>query len=203
LRLICLDLEGVLVPEIWIAFSRQTGISEFSRTTREEPDYDKLMRWRIELLAKYGLKLRDIEKAIGGLEPLPGALNFVRTLKEKNTFVILSDTFAQFAKPLMAKLDYPALFCNRLEIAPDGTVLSHVMRQCDGKKQAIAAFKSLNIKVFAAGDSYNDLAMIEEVDAGCLFRAPLLIQKEYAHFPAVETHGELLAEIDKFLAQNN
>lgn len=200
MHLICLDLEGVLVPEIWITFSEKTGIPEFRITTRDEPDYDKLMRFRIELLAKHNLKLKDIQNVIGGIEPLPGALDFTRQLKEKTQFVILSDTFAEFARPLMAKLDYPTLFCNSMEIAGDGTVLKHVMRQQNGKKCAVTAFKSLNIKVFAAGDSFNDLAMIEEADEGCLFRAPQAIRDAYPRLPCAESHDGLMEIIDSFLS---
>ena len=200
MRLVCLDLEGVLVPEIWIAFSEVTGISEFRLTTREEPDYDRLMRFRIDLLTKHKLKLKDIQDVIGSLNPLSGAVEFVQNLKKKTPFIILSDTFAEFALPLMAKLDYPTLFCNSMEIAADGTIVSHVMRQENGKKAAIAAFKTLNIKTFAAGDSYNDLAMIEEADFGCLFRAPEAIRRDYARIPCVDTYGDLLREIELFLA---
>ena len=200
MRLVCLDLEGVLVPEIWIAFSEATGIPEFRRTTREEPDYDKLMRFRIELLAKHNLKLKDIQNVIGSLEPLPGAADFVRRLRERGQFLVLSDTFEEFARPLMAKLDYPTLFCNSMEIAPDGSILKHVMRQQNGKKCAVAAFKSLNIKVFAAGDSFNDLAMIEEADEGCLFRAPETIRNAHPRLPWVDTHEDLLNRIERFLA---
>ena len=200
MQLVCLDLEGVLVPEIWIAFSEATGIPEFRITTRDEPDYDKLMRYRIDLLEKHGLKLGNIQKVIGGIDPLPGALDFVRNLKERTQFVILSDTFEEFARPLMAKLGYPTLFCNSMEIAADGTVLRHLLRQQNGKKHAVAAFKSLNIRVFAAGDSFNDLAMIEEADYGCLFRAPEGIKKEYAHIPNAESYEELLKQVDLFLS---
>jgi len=199
LHLICLDLEGVLVPEIWIAFSEATGIPEFRRTTRDEPDYDKLMRYRIDLLSKHNLKLHNIQKVIGGMEPLPGALDFVMALREKTQFVILSDTFEQFAKPLMAKLGYPSLFCNEIESSSDGTIIGYKLRQQNGKKHAAAAFKSINYKVFAAGDSFNDLAMIAEADAGCLFRAPEAIRKEYGHIPQADSYDELLKEIDKFL----
>ena len=198
--LVCLDLEGVLVPEIWIAFSEATGIPEFRRTTRDEPDYDKLMNYRIELLMKHKLKLKDIQNVISGIEPLEGAKEFVRKLKERTQFVILSDTFAEFAKPLMAKLDYPTLFCNRLETDEDGFVSAYHLRQRDGKKQAVAAFKTLNIKVFAAGDSYNDLAMISEADSGCLFRAPEKIRQDNAHLFCADTYGELLERIARFLS---
>ena len=198
--LVCLDLEGVLTPEIWIAFSEATGIAEFRRTTRDEPDYDKLMNYRIDLLTKHNLKLGDIQKAIGNMEPLPGAEGFVRDLRERVPFILLSDTFAEFARPLMAKLGYPTLFCNHIKTSPDGSVSGYELRQQNGKKHAVAAFKTLNFNVFAAGDSFNDLAMIEEADSGCLFRAPQAIRKDYAHIPCVDTYGELLEKIDRFLS---
>jgi len=199
MKLICLDLEGVLIPEIWIAFAEATGIQEFRRTTREEPDYDKLMNYRIDLLTKHKLKLKDIQNVIGKMEPLEGSKQFVRLLREKTQFVILSDTFEEFASPFLAKLDYPTLFCNRLDICPDGYVCGYRLRQQNGKKSAVAAFKGLNIKVFAAGDSYNDLDMIMEADSGCLFRAPDGIKKEYPHLPAVDTYDGLLESIIRFL----
>ena len=199
MHLVCLDLEGVLVPEIWIAFSEATGIPEFRRTTRDEPDYDKLMRFRIELLREHKLKLRDIQKVIGGMNVLDGAMDFVAQLRERTQFIILSDTFEQFAQPLMAKLGYPTLFCNRIETAQDGSVSGYQLRQPNGKKCATAAFKTLNFKVFAAGDSFNDLAMIAEADAGCLFRAPEAIRRDYSHLPCVDTYGELLENIERFL----
>ena len=198
MRLICLDLEGVLVPEIWIAFSEATGIPEFRRTTRDEPDYDKLMRFRIDLLQKHKLKLSDIQKVIGGMVPLPGAEDFVSSLRERTQFIILSDTFEEFARPLMAKLGYPTLFCNHIETAADGSVSGYTLRQQNGKKCSVAAFKTLNFRVFAAGDSFNDLAMIQEADSGCLFRAPQAIRKEYPQIPCVENYGELLNLIDRF-----
>jgi phosphoserine / homoserine phosphotransferase len=200
-RLVCLDLEGVLTPEIWIAFSEATGIPEFRRTTRDEPDYDKLMRFRIELLAKHNLKLADIQKAIGGMDVLEGAEDFVRSLRERTQLIILSDTFEQFAKPLMAKLGYPTLFCNSIVTAADGSVSGYALRQQGGKKRAVAAFKTLNFKVFAAGDSFNDLAMIAEADAGCLFRAPEKIRKDNARLFCADTYGELLERIDGFLRE--
>ena len=199
MRLICLDLEGVLVPEIWIAFSEATGIPEFRRTTRDEPDYDKLMLYRIELLRKHNLKLRDIQKVIGGMNVLDGAMDFVNRLRERTQFLILSDTFEQFAQPLMAKLGYPTLFCNRIETDGEGAVSGYRLRQQNGKKCAVAALKTLNFRVFAAGDSFNDLAMIEEADKGCLFHAPEAIRKEYAHLPCVYSYADLLNEIDRFL----
>ena len=198
MRLVCLDLEGVLVPEIWIAFSEATGIAELRRTTRDEPDYDKLMRSRIEILNQNKLKLGDIQRVISGMKPLPGAVEFTRRLKEKTQVIILSDTFEQFAKPLMAKLDYPTLFCNTLETNPDGMITGYRLRQKNGKMEAVRAFKSINMQVFAAGDSFNDLAMIREADSGCLFRAPEAIKKDCADIPFTETFDELFAKIEEF-----
>ncbi|MCL2374588.1 MAG: bifunctional phosphoserine phosphatase/homoserine phosphotransferase ThrH [Treponema sp.] len=199
MHLVCLDLEGVLVPEIWIAFSQATGIPEFQRTTRDEPDYDKLMRWRIDLLRAHNLKLADIQKTIGGMEVLEGAEDFVSRLRQRSQFIILSDTFEQFAKPLMAKLGYPTLFCNTIETGSDGAVSGYRLRQQNGKKHAVEAFKAIGFKVFAAGDSFNDLAMIEEAGNGCLFCAPEAIRKDYAHLPCVDSYGDLLEQIDRFL----
>ena len=199
MRLVCLDLEGVLIPEIWIAFSDVTGIKEFKRTTREEPDYCKLMNYRIELLKKHNLKLIDIQNVIGKIEPLNGAIDFVQQLRNRTQFIILSDTFEEFVKPLLAKLNYPTLFCNRIETDKNGFVSGYNIRQQNGKKHAVAAFKSLNIEVFASGDSYNDLAMIGEANSGCLFRAPENIRNEYSHITNVETYEELLEKIDMFL----
>ena len=199
MRLVCLDLEGVLVPEIWIAFSEATGIPELRRTTRDEPDYDKLMKARLDLLKKNNLKLPDIQRVISGMEPLPGAVEFVRSLRERTQLVVLSDTFEQFAKPLMEKLSWPTLFCNTLVTAADGSVCGYTLRQQNGKREAVKAFKSINMRVFAGGDSFNDLAMIREADTGCLFRAPDAIRKECADIPCVDTFDELLAKIDIFL----
>jgi phosphoserine/homoserine phosphotransferase len=201
MRLVCLDLEGVLVPEIWIAFAEAAGIPELRRTTRDEPDYDKLMRFRLELLKKNGLKLTDIQRVISGMEPLPGAAEFTRAVRERTQLVILSDTFEQFAKPLMAKLSWPTLFCNTLAAGADGTVTGYQLRQQNGKREAVRAFKSINIHVFAAGDSFNDLAMIQEAHDGCLFRAPEAIRKDHANIPCADTFDELLARIDTFLGQ--
>ena len=199
MNIVCLDLEGVLVPEIWIAFSEAAGIPDLRRTTRDEPDYDKLMKYRIELLEKNNLKLADIQKVISGMEPLPGAVEFTNILREKTQLIILSDTFEQFAEPLMKKLSRPVLFCNTLEVSSSGTVTGYSLRQKDGKKEAVRAFKSMNMRVFAAGDSFNDLSMIREADCGCLFRAPPQIRKDCVGINCVDTFGGLLAEIDKFL----
>jgi phosphoserine/homoserine phosphotransferase len=199
MRIVCLDLEGVLVPEIWIAFSEAAGIPELRRTTRDEPDYDKLMKFRLDLLDKHHLKLADIQKVIGGMEPLEGAAEFTTALKERAQLIILSDTFEQFAKPLMAKLGYPTLFCNTLLTAADGSISGYKLRQQNGKKHAVIAFKSINMEIFAAGDSFNDLAMIQEAHGGCLFRAPEAIRKEYSHIPCVDSYDDLLQQIDGFL----
>jgi phosphoserine/homoserine phosphotransferase len=199
MNVVCLDLEGVLVPEIWIAFSEATGISEFRRTTRDEPDYDKLMLFRLDLLKKNNLKLADIQKVIGCMDPLEGAKDFAVRLRERTQLIVLSDTFEEFAKPLMAKLDYPTLFINSLEISRDGMVSGYRLRQKNGKKHAVEAFKSLNMRVFAAGDSFNDLAMIQEAGSGCLFRAPEKIRNDYPSIPCVDTYAGLSEEIEKFL----
>jgi phosphoserine/homoserine phosphotransferase len=198
--LVCLDLEGVLVPEIWIAFAEAAGIPEFRRTTRDEPDYDKLMQFRIELLNRHKLRLQDIRRVIGTMSPLEGAEDFTAKLRERTQLVILSDTFEQFAKPLMAKLSWPTLLCNSLIATEDGTVTGYRLRQQDGKKYAVAAFKSMNLRVFATGDSFNDLKMIHEADGGCLFRAPEQIRRDYGGIPCVDSYDELLDQIERFLA---
>ncbi|MDR0644005.1 MAG: bifunctional phosphoserine phosphatase/homoserine phosphotransferase ThrH [Treponema sp.] len=201
MNIVCLDLEGVLLPEIWIAFAEATGINEFRRTTRDEPDYDKLMHSRIDTLKKHKLKLYDIQKIIEHVSPLCGALEFSNAVREKTQLIILSDTYEEFAKPLMSKLNYPTLFCNSLVVAEDGSIIDYKLRQKDGKKHAVAALKSLNIRVFAAGDSFNDLAMIREADAGCLFCAPSSIREQEAKndVPCIDTYGELLEKISVFL----
>jgi phosphoserine/homoserine phosphotransferase len=199
MRIVCLDLEGVLIPEIWIAFSEAAGIPELRRTTRDEPDYDKLMTFRLDLLAKHHLKLTDIQRVIGTMSPLEGAAEFTAALKERTALIILSDTFEQFARPLMAKLGYPTLFCNSLVTDQNGSVTGYKLRQKEGKKKAVFAFKSINLEIFAAGDSFNDLAMIREADAGCLFRAPESIRSSNSDIVCVDTYTELLARIDSFL----
>jgi len=199
MHVVCLDLEGVLVPEIWIEFSKATGISELMITTRDEPDYDKLMKFRIEILEKNGLKLKDIQRVIGGMDPLPGAKDFLDAARAITQVIILSDTFTQFAQPLMAKLGYPTLFCNELCIGSDGSVVGYRLRQNDGKKKAVTALKGINMKVLAAGDSYNDLGMITIADAGALFCAPESIIKQHAELPAFNTYDDLLALVRSFV----
>lgn len=199
MHVVCLDLEGVLVPEIWIEFSKATGIEELRITTRDEPDYDKLMKFRIGVLERNGLKLADIQRVIGGMDPLPGAKAFMDAARAKTQVIILSDTFTQFALPLMAKLGYPTLFCNELAIADDGAVTGYTLRQSDGKRKAVAALKSINMKVMASGDSYNDLGMITTADSGALFRAPDGIKAQHPSVPAYESYDDLLAHIDRFI----
>lgn len=200
MHVVCLDLEGVLVPEIWIEFSKATQIPELMITTRDEPDYDKLMKFRIGILERHGLKLKDIQRVIGGMDPLPGAQAFMDAARARTQVIILSDTFTQFAMPLMAKLGFPTLFCNELAIDGDGAVTGYSLRQSDGKRKAVAALKSINMKVMAAGDSYNDLGMIQTADTGALFRAPDGIKAQHPALPAYETYDELLGHIDRFIA---
>lgn len=202
MHLVCLDLEGVLVPEIWIAFSEATGIPELKITTRDEPDYDKLMKFRIGVLKEHRLGLADIQRVIGGMDPLPGALEFSRELRARTQLVILSDTFTQFAQPLMAKLGYPSLFCNTLKIDAEGSVVGYELRQKDGKRKSVEALKSLNFRIFAAGDSFNDLSMIRAADGGCLFRAPDSIKAQCADLAAVDDYSDLSAKIGEFLARS-
>jgi phosphoserine/homoserine phosphotransferase len=199
MHLVCLDLEGVLIPEIWIAFSKATGIPELMRTTREESDYDKLMAYRLDILNRENLKLVDIQKVIAKMDVLEGARECVDRLKEKTQLIILSDTFLQFAQPLMKKLGYPTLFCNSLIVDGQGHITGWKLRQSDGKRHAVQAFKSINMKVFAAGDSYNDLSMIQNAHAGALFRAPESIVQAFPDLPALSSYNELLGQIDEFL----
>lgn len=200
MHVVCLDLEGVLVPEIWIEFSKATGIDALKITTRDEPDYDKLMKFRLGILDKNGLKLNDIQRVIGGMDPLPGAAEFMDAARKLTQVIILSDTFTQFAQPLMAKLGYPTLFCNELVIGTDGKVTGYALRQTDGKRKAVAALKTINMKVMAAGDSYNDLGMITTADTGALFRSPENIRKQHPEVPAYESYDDLLAHITRFVA---
>lgn len=189
--LACLDLEGVLIPEIWIAFAEKTGIEQLRLTTRDIPDYDELMRGRLKILDNHKLKLDDIQKVIGTLEPLDGAKAFLDWLKSEFQVIILSDTFYQFAGPLMAQLDYPTLFCNELVVEDSGRIADYRLRQPDGKTKAVAALKSLNFRVIASGDSYNDTGMLKEADAGIFFKPPEPITKEFPQFPVTHTFDEL------------
>jgi phosphoserine/homoserine phosphotransferase len=189
--IVTLDLEGVLTPEIWITVVEKTKIPELRRTTRDEPDYDKLMRGRLALLDKHGLKLSDIQQVIGGLQPLPGAKEFLDELRSLVQVVILSDTFEQFATPLLRQLNWPTLLCHKLVVEND-RIVDYKLRVPDQKKKAVAAFKSLNYHVISAGDSYNDTAMLLEANAGFLIHAPEKVKKEFPQFKAVESHAELL-----------
>jgi phosphoserine/homoserine phosphotransferase len=200
MQVLCLDLEGVLVPEIWIAFAERTGIAEFRRTTRDEPDYDKLMRWRIELLGRHGLKLADIQQVIAGLAPLPGAREFLDAMRERFQVIVLSDTFYEFADPLMRQLGRPTLFCHRLLVDDAGRVVDYKLRQPDQKRMAVNALKALNFRVIAAGDSYNDTAMLGAADAGFLIHAPAAIEAQFPQFPAVHGYAELRAAVEQAAA---
>jgi len=200
-QIVCLDLEGVLVPEIWIAFSERTGIAELRRTTRDEPDYDKLMRFRLELLRRHRLGLRDIQQVIAGMAPEPGACEFLDALRLAYQVVILSDTFYEFAMPLMAQLGFPTLFCHRLEADAEGFVAAYHLRLPDQKRAAVKAFKALNFKVIAGGDSYNDTAMLGEAHAGILFRPPANVMEQFPQFPVVRDFAALRAAIDSASAR--
>jgi phosphoserine / homoserine phosphotransferase len=201
MHIVCLDLEGVLVPEIWIAFAKETGIAEFTRTTRDEPDYDKLMLWRLALLAQHGLRLRDIQSVIARLAPLPGAKEFLDTLRTRYQVLILSDTFYEFADPLMAQLGRPTLFCHRLLVDEAGNVTDYRLRQPDQKRQAVNALKSLNYRVIAAGDSYNDTGMLAAADAGFFIHAPAAIAAQFPQFEVHDDHPSLLRAIDAAAAR--
>ena len=194
MEIACLDLEGVLVPEIWIAFAEKTGIEALKKTTRDEPDYDVLMRYRLEILRENGLGLNEIQEVIATLEPLPGAIEFVDWLRERFQVVILSDTFYEFASPLMKQLGYPTLLCHKLETAEDGTVVDYHLRQVNPKRQAVVGFKSMYYRTIAAGDSYNDTTMLAEADAGILFHAPQNVIDEFPQFPAVHSFADLKRE---------
>jgi phosphoserine/homoserine phosphotransferase len=195
-QIVCLDLEGVLVPEIWIAFAERTGIAELRRTTRDEPDYDKLMRFRLELLRRHRLGLRDIQQVIAGMAPEPGARQFLDGLRLAYQVVILSDTFYEFAMPLMAQLGFPTLFCHRLEADAAGFVAAYHLRMPDQKRAAVQAFKGLNFRVIAGGDSYNDIAMLAEADAGILFRPPPSVAAQFPQYPVVRDYEPFRAAIE-------
>ncbi|MBP3718896.1 MAG: bifunctional phosphoserine phosphatase/homoserine phosphotransferase ThrH [Eubacterium sp.] len=189
----CLDLEGVLVPEIWIAFSEESGIPELRRTTRDEPDYDKLMKWRLGILEEYGLGLKEIQETISKIDPLPGAKEFLDQLRDVTQTIIISDTFEQFAKPLMEKLGMPTIFCNTLEVAPDGKITGYKMRCEKSKLTTVKALQSCGFDTIATGDSFNDLAMIQASKAGFLFRSTEQIKADYPDLPAYEEYSDLLA----------
>ncbi|WP_217126002.1 bifunctional phosphoserine phosphatase/homoserine phosphotransferase ThrH [Hydrogenophilus thiooxidans] len=197
MELVCLDLEGVLIPEMWVAFAEAVGIPELKRTTRQEPDYDRLMRFRLKILEEHGLGIREIERVIATLEPLPGAKAFLDGLRERYQVIILSDTFQEFARPLMRQLGWPTLFCHNLVVAPNGTIAGYRLRMKDQKREAVKRFKELNFRVVAAGDSYNDTTMLAEADAGILFRAPQAVVEAFPQFSLVpESYRELRAAID-------
>lgn len=196
--MVALDMEGVLTPEIWIAVAEKTGIPELRRTTRDEPDYDKLMRYRLNILDQRGLKLSDIQGVIGSLRPLAGALDFLRALRPLAQVIILSDTFEEFAQPLLQQLEWPTLLCHKLEVVND-RIVNYRIRISDQKKKAVQALKNLNYNVIAAGDSYNDTAMLTEANVGFLFRAPENVRREFAQFKAIETYKELYQLIQQAL----
>jgi len=202
MEIACLDLEGVLIPEIWIGFAEKTGIDELRATTRDIPDYDVLMRQRLRLLQEHQLGLHDIQEVIAKMAPLDGAKDFLTWLKARFQVVILSDTFYEFSHPLMRQLDFPALFCHRLVADDEGTIIDYKLRQQDPKRQCVKAFHALNFRVIASGDSYNDTTMLSEADAGILFQAPDNVIEEFPQFPSVENYEELKQEFSKASNRN-
>ena len=201
MQLVCLDLEGVLVPEIWIEFAERSGIPELRRTTRDEPNYDTLMKYRLDILAKKGLGLPDIQQVIAAMGPMPGAKDFLDALREDYQVIILSDTFYEFAMPLMRQLGMPTLFCHKLEANDKGILVNYHLRMPNQKKEAVQRFKEINFKVIAAGDSYNDTAMLGEAHAGILFHPPENVIREFPQFPVSMNYAELRAEIDRASAR--
>ena len=199
MEIVCLDLEGVLVPEIWIAFAEKTGITELKRTTRDEPDYNKLMAWRMDILREHSLTLTDIQNTISEIKPLEGAKEFLDKLRAMTQVVILSDTFREFASPLMKQLGWPTILCNSLVVDENNMLSGMVLRQTDGKRKAIEGFRSMGFRTFAAGDSYNDLTMIHTADKGCLFRAPDRILLEEPDLKLCTTYDEFFKEIEAFV----
>ncbi|MBE5829782.1 MAG: bifunctional phosphoserine phosphatase/homoserine phosphotransferase ThrH [Butyrivibrio sp.] len=199
MNIVCLDLEGVLVPEIWIAFSEASGIPELKRTTRDEPDYDKLMRWRLGILKEHGLGLKEIQDTIAKIDPLPGAKEFLDELRSLTQVIIISDTFTQFATPLMEKLGWPTIFCNSLEVAESGEITGFKMRIENSKLTTVKALQSIGYETIASGDSYNDLAMIQASKAGFLFRSTDKIKADYPDIPAFEEYSDLLNAIKEQL----
>ena len=202
MELACLDLEGVLIPEIWIAFAEKTGIEELKKTTRDEPDYDVLMKFRLDILQQHKLGLNEIQEVIATLSPLNGAGEFLNWLRERFQVVILSDTFYEFAMPLMKQLGYPTLLCHKLQVESDGQVSSYLLRQANHKRQSIVSFKSLYYRTIAAGDSYNDTTMLNEADAGILFKAPQNVIVEFPQYPAVHSYEDLKKEFVKASQRN-
>ncbi len=202
MEIVCLDLEGVLVPEIWIAFAEKTGIPELRITTREEPDYDKLMKYRMGILREHNLTLKDIQDVIATIKPLEGAKEFLDKVRAITQVVILSDTFSEFAKPLMKQLGWPTILCNSLVVDENNMLIGMKLRQQDGKRKAIDGFKSMNFRTFAAGDSYNDLTMIHKADKGCLFRAPERILQEEPDLKLCTTYDEFFEQIRLFVEED-
>lgn len=199
MNIVCLDLEGVLVPEIWIAFAKESGIPELTRTTRDEPDYDKLMNWRLGILKEHGLGLKEIQETIAKIDPLPGAKEFLDKLRETTQVIIISDTFTQFAAPLMKKLGWPTIFCNTLEVAKDGTITGFKMRCEQSKLSTVKALQSVGFETIASGDSHNDLGMIQASKAGFLFRTTEQIKADYPQLEAFEEYDDLFEAIKKAL----
>ena len=197
MHLVCLDLEGVLVPEIWIEFAQRTGIPELARTTRDEPNYDTLMKFRLDILARHKLGLADIQKVISEMSPMPGAKEFLDELRREFQVMILSDTFYEFAMPLMAQLGMPTLFCHKLEAGSDGLLVNYHLRMPNQKQEAVKRFKELNFRVIAAGDSYNDTAMLGEAHAGILFHPPENVVREFPQFPVTKSYTELKQRINE------
>ena len=197
----CLDVEGVLVPEIWVAFAEESGIPELKKTTRDEPDYDKLMKWRLGVLKEHGLGLKEIQETIEKIQPLPGAKEFLDELRSFSQVILISDTFAEFASPLMEKLGRPTLFCNSLEVSWNGEITGYKMRVEQTKLTTVTALQAIGLETTASGDSYNDLGMIQASKAGFLFRSTDKIKAEYPHIPAYETYDELLGAIKKAMAE--
>lgn len=199
MNIVCLDLEGVLVPEIWVAFAEETGIPELKKTTRDEPDYDKLMKWRLGILKEHGLGLKEIQETIAKINPMPGAKEFLDELRSMTQVIIISDTFTQFAAPLMKKLGWPTIFCNSLEVAEDGEITGYRMRVENSKYSTIKALQSIGFETIASGDSHNDLGMIKASKAGFLFKSTEQIKKDNPELPAYETYDELMEAIKKAL----
>ena len=199
MNIVCLDLEGILVPEIWVAFAEETGIPELKKTTRDEPDYDKLMKWRLGILKEHGLGLKEIQETIAKIDPMPGAKEFLDELRSMTQVIIISDTFTQFAAPLMKKLGWPTIFCNSLEVAENGEITGYRMRVENSKYSTVKALQSIGFETIASGDSHNDLGMIKASKAGFLFKSTEQIKKDNPELPAYETYDELMEAIKKAL----